>query len=321
MDKLKFHRDKMGIYVYYAGVNQDLRHNDYVLNRDIKFNVKENSVVPEPESISTLRTEEKIVGYISLVSKDSCKISVDDYEARKLKLVNRKSVATQAGDVDGEVRAEVGLRQLREGWKEDRQMVKTLTKHEFEVIDIEYPADDRLVPMRHYDDKMVGYFKVDGKFVIDKLAKELCVNAGLVSDATGSTRGKYNASKTNYYGWKLTIEGDEFGKPVNEGDVLKQFSGTMVECHDFIRNAEELVRNCFDQWVASRKYPDKFTVGEMLKQLDSIEFWVNAIHYKVKSKSDHQSARDSINRARSEITRLASEMQNSDDIEASEAAQ
>tara|TARA_R110002126_G_C10490983_1_gene504928 strand:+ start:155715 stop:156680 length:966 start_codon:yes stop_codon:yes gene_type:complete len=321
MDKLKFHRDKMGIYVYYAGVNQGLGHNDYVLNRDIKFNVKENSVVPEPESISTLTTEEKTVGYISLVSKDNCKISVDDYEARKLKLVNEKSVATQASDVDGEVRAEVSLRQLRESWQPDRQMVKTLTKHEFEIIDIEYPADDRLVPIRHYDDKMVGYFKVDGKFVVDKLAKDLCDNAGLVSDGTGSTRGKYCASKTSYYGWKLTIEGDEFGKPVNDGGAVKDFTGTMVECHEFIRSAEKLVRSCFDQWVASRKYPDKFTVGEMLKHLDSIEFWVRSIDFKVKSKSNHGYATSAIARAREEIINAAKEAGISDDTEVSGSAQ
>lgn len=321
MDKLKFHRDKMGIYVYYAGMNQGLRHNDYVLNRNIMFNTKQNAVIPEPERISTVTNEEKIVNYISLVSKDSCKISVDDYEARKAKLVNEKFAATQASDVDGEVRAEVGLRQLREGWREDRQMVKTLTNHEFEIIDIEYPADDRLIPIRHYDDKMVAYFKVDGEFVVNKLAKDLCHNAGLVSDGTGSTRGKYCASKTSYYGWKLTIEGDEFGKQVNAGDVTKGFTGTMVECHEFIKNAEELVRSCFDQWVASRKYPDKFTVGEMLKQLDSIEYWVNAIQFKIKSKSNHQYAKSAIADARIKITKLASEQQDPDDTEVSEAAQ
>jgi len=311
----------MGIYVYYAGMNQGLRGDNYVLNRDIEFNVNENSVIPEPESISTLRTQEEVVNYISLTSKDGCKISVDDYEARKLKLLHEKTAATQTNDMDGEVRAEVGLRQLREGWREDRQMVKTLIKHEFEIIDIEYPADDRLIPIRHYDDRMVAYFKVDGEFVVNKLAKDLCHHVGLVSDGTGLVRGKYHVAKTSYYGWRFIIEGDEFGNQVDAGDVTKGFTGTMVECHEFIKNAEELVRNCFDQWVASRKYPDKFTVGEMLKQLDSIKYWVNAIEPKIKSKNSHQYAKNAIADARIKITKLASEQQDSDDTEVSEAAQ
>lgn len=319
MDKLKFYRDKMGIYVYYAGMNQGLRHNDYILNGDIIFNIKQNAVVPEPERISTVTNEEKAVGYIS--NKDGCKISVEDYVNRFDTARSDRNNAKQMHNLDGEVLAEVTLRRLKETWREDRQTVKTFTDHEFEVIDIEYPADDRLVPIRHYDDKMVGYFKVDGKFVVDKLAKDLCNDAGLVGDANGSTRGKYCASKTNYYGWKLTIEGDEFGKLVNDGDVVKDFTGTMVECHEFIKNAEELVRDCFDQWMGSRKYPDKFTVGEMLKQLDSIEFWVNAIKFKIRSKNDHQYAKDAINRARSEIIKLASESGNPDDTEVSGVAQ
>tara|TARA_R110000822_G_scaffold21989_11_gene69559 strand:- start:2225 stop:3184 length:960 start_codon:yes stop_codon:yes gene_type:complete len=319
MDKLKFHRDKMGIYVYYAGMNSGLCHRNYVLNGDIEFNAGENAVIPEPERISTLTNEEKVVAYFS--HKDNCKILVEDYLDRKNSLSLDHSNAVNSGDVAAEVRAEIALRELNKTWSEDRQTVKTLTNHEFEIVDIEYPADDRLVPIRHYDDKMVGYFKVDGKFVVDKLAQDLCNNAGLVSDSTGLTRGKYCASKSSYYGWKLTIEGDEFGKPVSGGDVVKDFTGTMVECHEFIQKAEGLVRDCFDQWVASRKYPDKFTVGEMLKHLDSIEFWVKSIDFKVKSKSNHRYATGAITQAREEIIKAAKEAGISDDTEVSEASQ
>jgi len=319
MDKLKFHRDKMGIHVYYAGMNSGLRYYDYILNGDIKFSVRQNAVVPEPERISTVTEEEQVVGYIS--NKDGSKISPDDYVGREARAIKDRNDAQSIHDVNGEVRAEVTLRQLRETWREDRQIVKTFTDHKFEIIDIEYPADDRLVPIRHYDDKMVGYFKVDGKFVVTKLAKELCENAGLVSDATGSVRGKYHAGKTNYYGWKLTIEGDEFGKPVNEADVVKDFTGTMAECHEFIKKAEEVTRDCFDEWIASRKYPDKLTIGQMLKHLNSIESRLTTIDYKVKSRTSYQYTKEAITKAKSEILQAAKKLQNSDDIEVSETAQ
>tara|TARA_R110000824_G_scaffold118090_2_gene270238 strand:- start:244 stop:1203 length:960 start_codon:yes stop_codon:yes gene_type:complete len=319
MDKLKFHRDKMGIYVYYAGMNPGLNHRNYVLNGDIEFNAGENAVIPEPERISTLTNEEKVVAYFS--HKDNCKILVEDYLDRKNSLSLDHSNAANSGDVDAEVRAEIALRELNKTWSEDRQMVKTLTNHEFEVVDIEYPADDRLMPIRHYDDKMVGYFKVDGRFVVEKLARELCNNAGLVEDANGYTRGKYCVNTSTYSGLKFHIEGDEFSKTVNRADVTKNFTGTMVECHEFIKEAEELTRGCFDQWIASRKYPDKFTVGEMLKHLDSIEGWVKMIDFKVKSRSHHEWARSAIVKARQEIIKAANEAGISDDTEASEAAQ
>jgi len=319
MSKLKFHRDKMGIYVYYTGMNPSLSYRDYVLNGDIALNTKENAVVPEPERISTTTVEEKVVSYFS--HKDSCKISVEDYHSRQAKINLDLSNAVSAGDVNAEVRAEIALRELRKTWSEVRQEVKTLIDHEFEVVDIEYPADDRLTPMRHYDDKMVGYFKVDGKFVVSKLVKDLCENAGLVADALGSTRGGYNLSKDNYYGVKLKIEGDEFGKPLKDAAVMVDFTGTMAECHEFVKKAERVTRECFDQWIASRKYPDKFTVGEMLKKLDTIEYWVNSLDCKVKSKADHQHAKSAIAQARIEITEHANKQENSDDTEASEAVQ
>ena len=319
MDKLKFHRDKMGIHVYYTGMNPSLSYREYVLNGDIAFNTKQNAVVPEPERISTTTIEEKVVAYFS--HKDSCKISVEDYHSRQAKINLDLSNAVSAGDVNAEVRAEIALRELRKTWSEVRQEVKTLIDHEFEVVDIEYPADDRLTPMRHYDDKMVGYFKVDGKFVVSKLVKELCEDAGLVADALGSTRGSYNLSKDNYYGVKLKIEGDEFGKPLKDSAVMNDFTGTMVECHEFVNKAEGVTRECFDQWIASRKYPDKFTVGEMLKKLDTIEYWVNSLDCKVKSKQDHQYAKNAIAQARVEITELANKQESSDNTEASETVQ
>jgi len=319
MDKLKFHRDKMGIHVYYTGMNPSLSYREYVLNGDIAFNTKQNAVVPEPERISTTTIEEKVVAYFS--HKDSCKISVEDYHKRQAKLKVDLSDAISVGDVNAEVRAEITLRELRKTWSEVRQEVKTLTDHEFEIVDIEYPADDRLTPMRHYDDKMVGYFKVDGKFVVSKLVKNLCEGAGLIEDGTGSTRGKYHLSTDGYYGSSLKIEGDDFGKPLKDSSVVKDFTGTMVECYDFIKKAEGTARKCFDQWTASRKYPDQVTVGEMLKHLNHIESYVNTIDYKVKSRSSYSCAKSAIAKAREQIIELANKQKNSDDTEPSEAVQ
>ena len=303
-EPLKFHRDKFGACVYYAGMNQNAparRVSGLRINNTVEFDPSVTCVVPEVTRLSATTTETQIKHYRHT---DGQMMSVRGYEADKMKLQN--IIDATGVSRDDEIAATIDLSRLTSEWSPEEEQVEKHVDYEFEIIDIEYPADERLIPLRHIGDTQINYFKVDCERVAINMIHTLCKGANLKYSEKNKRRTysleerwSSNARPSN---WK--IEGENYGNPLSQLNLSNDFTGALPECRDRINEIECAVRDCFDNWVISCTSPKALTVGLMTGYLDKIERMVKMIDTKVRTKNQFNQTLRHIELARLEVLEL-----------------
>ena len=192
------------------------------------------------------------------------------------------------------------------------------TEHSFEVIDIEYPADERLVPMRHLIEARINYFSVDGKAVAVNMLNILCQDAGLTKVRGGGAREYWMSDYSGEFPHLIKIEGMHCGKPFDEMKLSGHFTGHMQECREYINDLESKARDAVDIWLLDGKTSKGFTVRFLLDHLNTIHSYVYSIQAKIKTKNNHEWALEHISRMINEIKvigmqELMDDEENSDD--------
>jgi len=295
-NKFTFHKDEFGVYVFYAGMNDKVRRGvcNLKINGTIDFNQDVDCVVPPVVRVSSVATKDQVVGYKH--KEDGRTISHTAYNAEHQRLEWAKSKTIT---MEEEVATEIAFRRFEKEWEQETQSMTIHTDHKFEVIDILYPADERLIPLRHFDAEQVNYFRTDGKMVALNLAHQLCKDAGLKHESSEHKRGTYHIQ--SYGGLEYwEIEGARYGKPTNKLNLCI-FTGTLDECRDYINKIEQCVRSCFDEWDMHAKQPIGLTVGMVTRQLDKILSIVTGIDSKVRTRNTYSDALTAIARARKEV--------------------
>tara|TARA_S200002703_G_C3783460_1_gene241501 strand:+ start:769 stop:1725 length:957 start_codon:yes stop_codon:yes gene_type:complete len=313
--KFVFHRDRFDIHVYHPGMNHEGRNSghDLMLNGTIPFDTRHSLVVPKVKRVSSVKTDNKVVGYVNPTEKLTTTIPL--YQAALNDIEQKLENAQLAGDTELEVRAEIELRKFKNEWHEDRQDVETLIDYEFEIVDIDYPADDRMIPMRHVDGQKINYFEVDGRKIALDFIRSLCVGEGLTQDNSNKRRTFY-VEDSRYSGMTFRLEGKSYQTNINLVR-LKNFIGTLGECQEYIDSIEKAARLDYDEWVVSGKSPDDLTIGEVTKHLDEIESMIRRIDSKVKTQQQKEYAISRVLQAKNEIRAFAPIEETDDETEIS----
>ena len=303
MTKFKFFKDKYGVHVYYAAMNKEARgecsHRELTLNETLSFNTGNSIVVPVVTRLSVVSKETQRVGYES--NKTGKTISVIEFNNKKALLDTAMSSA-DSNDTEAVIRAEVAMRLFKAEWEEQTQEVDVHTDYEFEVEDIEYPADDRMVPMRHYKEVKVNYFTVNGTKVAMDLAHELCKAEGFVEEDS-SKRRTFNIRYNSLSYWR--IEGREVPKdPIEAISLRDEYVGDIDECRAYINSIECAVRESFDLWQTSYRQPDGLTVGMVTDRLDRIYRAIQGIDSKVRTKRHFESTLAMVRLAKQEMVEM-----------------
>ena len=296
MDKFIFHEDEFGVYVFYAGMNLEVtrRKPDLRINRITDFDPLIDCVVPPVTSVSSVSTREQVTGYRNKTDRRT--MTEPGYCSELQRLIN--CTTKNPCGIEEEVAANVALRRFESEWEQETKTVTGYTDYEFEVIKIKYPADERLIPLRHFDNEQVNYFRTNGESVALNLAHQLCKDAGLKHNNNEKRDAYWIPGYQALSYW--SIEGERCGEPT-QSLSLKEFTGTLDECRDYINKIERCVRSCFDEWVVRDKQPKGLTVGKVTKQLDKIKTIVKRIESKIKTRNAYNEALATIDQARQEI--------------------
>lgn len=295
MTPFKFHRDKFGVHVYYSGMNNEAayatRNEELVLNGNVVFDPTESAVVPPVERISSIKTETQLVGYRN--TNDGSTMATSIYNVKKADLQKAIDDANESGDTEARIRAMVALEDFLGSWEKDEKEVDVHLDFEFVVEDIIYPADDRFLPMRHYDESEINYFKVDMEDVARKFIRELMTDAGLRYVETNSwsapkDRGTWTMRNNDPDNW--CIEGNDDYQEEMKEIGLRDFTGDLEECRAQIKKMEMAIRGGYDRWYMNDRQPDGLTTGMVLKFLDAIEHRVRWTEPKIKTKKYHDQA-------------------------------
>jgi hypothetical protein len=311
--KFTFHKDQFGVHVYYAGANevrgQFSSRSKLKINATIDFDAATTCIVPPVTRVSQLRTESQLTGYRNSATGQA--MTEPAYNTEKRKLNNFTNPTLEQ---------EVELTRFQREWEPEEKEVEVHVDHEFEVVDIEYPADERLFPLRHLGNERINYFAVDGKKVAGNLAHSLCKSAGLKLGSSDK-RGEYHIpSHSGLEYWQ--IEGVYYGKPTKQLNLVV-FSGDIGECREYINTIECTVRACFDEWEISGKQPAGLTVGMVTKHLDSITAAVRRVETKKRTSSAYHAALATIAQARLDVIQvgLDEEENLNDSLDAASAQQ
>lgn len=183
------------------------------------------------------------------------------------------------------------------------QDTKVEMSYTFEVVDIEYPADERLVPMRHLVGTPVNYFSVDGTAVAVNMLNTLCQNAGLTKKRNGTGAREYHM---NDYGGndipnRISIEGMNCSEPFHDIKLNQLFTAHKQECREYINDIEVRAREAVDIWLLAGRTAKGLTVGFLINHLALIEGRVHSIRSMKKTQHEHRLALESISRMVSEI--------------------
>jgi hypothetical protein len=303
-DKLTFHKDQWGVHVFYAlkNGNPTCKIEGLMLNDKIPFDVTKTCVVPPVKRLSTTAVERQTVGMKNKF--DGKTMPVADYNKRHNELRALIDQARIDNDKSTEVGAEIDKRILQNDWETEYQDVEVDREYEFEVIDIEYPADQRLVPMRHVPGIDVNYFIVDGEAVACDMLHKLCQGAGLYNRGKGTGVREYGMEGGYYSNGdvanNIKIEGRSYSEGFNDVK-LQQFNGHINECRQYIQEVEAAARKCFDLWKLNGKTARGLSVGFLTDHLEKIEHYVRGIDSKIKTKRQKEYAMDSIQLALNEI--------------------
>jgi hypothetical protein len=307
--KFTFHRDQFGVHVYYAGMNKttNRRGPDLKINSTVDFDASTTCVVPPVMRVSSCSNESQTTGY---KNKETGKtMTVPAYEAEKQQLEHNSDITHSS--LEEEVSANVAWRRFQDEWQPESKEVEVHTDYEFEVVDIEYPADERLIPLRHIDGEKINYFKVDGSQVAFNLAHDLCKSEGLEHDNDGDKRGTYSIPSYGLEWWQ--IEGVRYGRALKKLS-LHRFTGNLSECRKYINEIECAVRACFDEWTVSGKTALGLTVGMVTKHLDEIASRLQRIDSKIKTRSMHNSTLAYVQKARLEVVQIGLEEEKLNDL-------
>lgn len=291
--KILFHRDRYGQHIFYSGMNKkayaEWRYDDLLLNGELPFSLDNTVVVPPVTRVSSIRTENQTTGFVNTETGEH--VSVTKHQGMRHNLEQEVNKAVNNGDSEQEVRARVELRKLDEKWTAEEEEVKIHTDFPFEVVDIDYPADDRLEPLRHFDTQKVNQFEVDGKKVAQNFMVHMCEVYGLTRKGDGQgTRGTYEVRDgSSYYSPRMSIEGRTYDEHVGKLR-LATFTGSMEECRNYVNSIEKAIRMDIDLWRVHFKQPDHLTVGFVEQKLGSILRAVQSIDTKIKTKNSYERA-------------------------------
>lgn len=279
-----FYRDREDNYVYFADNSRS--RSDLRLNGTIPFEPSRNCTLPMPRTLDQVRTKEVVTSYKRVDSDEI--ISAIEFE-------RRCKVYEDIPENELSVEQEVEYVRLKREWEPIQEQQEIQKPVPFQVIDIEYPADHRLVPMRHLGEpEKANYFTVYGHDVAIAKAHELCRAAGLKlvahEDRKGHERNTYYLDG-NFYWWR--IEGESYCEH-KLYKVDKEFTGTLTECQRFISEVEATVQNVFDEWAVAYIEPDYLTVRAIKRALGEIESSVESIDPKVKTHRHKKSALQAI---------------------------
>ena len=293
-----FYKDQFGVHVYYSGGyirNQALKINDVV-----DFDPATNCVVPLVTRVSEVRIENKVTGYIHRDTGTT--MSTVEYNNT---IAQHESIHSM--DIEEEVKYE----RLKREWDKQSEKVEVHVDHEFEIVDIEYPADERLIPMRHLGGEKVNYFTVDGATIARNLAHSLCQGADLTHSHDGKQRNTYDIpTHSGLEYWK--IEGNYYGKHAT-GVQLNSFTGHLVECREFINDVETHVRQGFDEWQVSSRPCGGVSLGVVVERLDEALNVVKRIDPKIRTRHSHERAIEIIQEARADFVRSTLKELNKED--------
>ncbi len=191
----------------------------------------------------------------------------------------------------------------------------------FEITDITYSADERMVPLRHTDENQINYFTVDGKGLAVKFASRLCENAGLIADSQGHDRKTYRISES-YNGYSSMgtwlMEGKSYSEHLKPISLSSSFTGHLVECRAYINEIEQNIRQCFDHWAIKDKCPEGLNTGMVMDHLREIEKHLPHIQTKKKTQRQFDLAMVALAAAKKEITTIALEDIGADEEEVSD---
>ena len=310
-----FYKDQWGCHVYYAGRdNNPESMSGLLINSKIEFDCGQTCVVPPVKSISRTKTETQNAGYVNGAGKVMSEVA---HDTEKQNLTSAIRVAQAARDENAEIAATIQKRNFDSEWTLTTKEVDVDTEYNFEVIDIEYPADERLVPLRHLPGEQINYFQVNGKQVVINLLHKLCQGAGL-NPGNGKIReytmhDYHDRDEPN----RIMIEGLSCSGPLQDVK-LNSFTGHLQECREYLNEVEGAARACFDLWVLAGKSSVGLTVGFLTKHLDNIRSYVYRIDSKIKTQRSKEYALQQIELARNEILAIGmqevvSDENNSDD--------
>lgn len=303
--KFIFHKDQFGVVVYYMGMNPNeprLLSLEFKINNKTDFDPSKTCVVPLVTRISTTSIETQATGYQH--DDGFTTLSVTSYNAKLKALETDVMNAVTDGDVTKEVAAQVALRYLQDHWAVQTEEVDVYKDYDFEIIDIEYPADERLIPLRHLDEVKINYFKVDGELVAKNLIHQLCQEAGLEQKTCGIRCYGFAGYNNDVYSWR--IEGVTYGAPLGKL-TLSNFTGHLQDCRVYINEIEAVVRQCFDEWLISGKTSKGLSVKFLIDHLKTIELQVNYIQSKIKTQQYHTGAKNAIALAKAEIEAIGAQ--------------
>jgi len=302
--KLIFHQDQHGVHVYYRGMNIDYLVTQsqapscfLKINRTIDFDPSITCIVPPVENVTSTESKRQKTKWVNVSTKKTMTLVAYDSEYYKLKAAASRTHMT----MEEEVAANVEFNRFEKEWQVESEDVDVITEFDFEVIDIDYPADERLIPLRHLGDTKINYFDVDGKKTALDMAHKLCQEAGLKFEDTYKRGTYYFPGYGGLDYWK--IEGKTYGDNM-EKIKLHIFTGDLIECRKYINEVERCVRSCFDQWVMSGKRPNGLTVGLVTEHLDKMASKLSFVETKIKTKDHYQDLQRLIKDARAEVIEL-----------------
>ena len=279
---ITFYRDKDNQYIYYPENHRGVG-DDVYLNNSIAFNPKRRCTLEEPRALQRVVSRGVIVGYRN--TKTDEQIEPDQYNKR---LETLESI----GDDDITVEEEVELRRLQREWEEVVEEVETREDVPFKIVDIDYPADIRLLPLQHFakQPEQINQFEINGEQIALDYAHKLCQEAGLRRRKTErhkSERGTYYLDE-DFYWWR--IEGENYGERGEMNEFSKKFVGSLSDCEKRIAEIETYVQSIFDSWAVALIDPGHLTVKWLDKRVRELKYQIECIDPKVKTRSNHQRA-------------------------------
>ena len=295
--KLIFHKDQYGVHVYYRGMNSQAPSYSLMINRTIDFDPSITCVVPSVTSVTLTESKVRKTEWKNSVTGKTMTLVAYDSEYHKLQAESNRLGET----IEIEVAAKVAFNRFKQEWIVQSEEVEVVTDYEFEVIDIDYPADERLIPLRHLGDTKINHFDVNGGKVALDFANKLALGAGLKFENSYDRGTHYYPSYGGLSYWR--IEGKTYGDNMSKVR-LHDFTGDLMECRKYINEVESCARSCFDQWVMSGKRPDGLTVGLVTEHLDKIARELQQVQTKIKTQDNYRDTQRLIEKAKAEVIEL-----------------
>jgi hypothetical protein len=306
-EPIKFYRDEFGIHVYYSEANKGwVGSKNLKINYDLDFDPSTPCVVPAVTSVTEVKTVDYVDYYLH---GDGRQLTVKAYQGMRSQLQHDEDSAYRRDDTEAELAASIELRKLEFDWNEVRAQKEERDDCKFEVLDIDYPADDRLFPMRHFDSEKINHFIVDGEKVAVDFAHQLCLGAGLKSSNDSRHQdGTYDLSHNGLSYWR--IESTYHDPKHGECPKLQEFMGNLSDCQHYVHTIEKAVRRKFDTWASKDSSLGRITAHKLLEKIDSLSTMVERVASKVRTNYEYGQVRERISSLRDYIVDRAIEANN-----------